>query len=117
MDAPLYTFKLPTALNPSATHVAVLEESRNAGRFVISGHYGKVTGPTFEPAEGMIAYAARISDEDLEDLDIESTAAGRPASQSRTEMHFSDVAAWLEDDRAVIQARIEARRPEPEPEA
>lgn len=98
------------------THIAVGEEIRDAGRINISGQYGTLEDGEFEPGVITGPFHKDIRDEELADLDEQSLTAGRPKDKPRYTLDSGDVAAWLAEDAEVVQARIEARRPESKPE-
>ncbi len=107
MDA-LYTFELPAPVD-GASHVAIEQEIRDGDRITVSGRYGTGADDAFEPAAMMVPYRYTIAHEDLVDLAEQSTAAGRPPTKPVWEIDSNDIAAWLGEDPAVRQARIEAR--------
>jgi hypothetical protein len=113
---PLYVFALYAPVN-GITHVGVLEEIRDGRRISVSGSYGTLDDDDFQPSAIAVPYNVKISGEDLIDLDAQSLAAGRPPAKPCWEIGSADVAAWLAEDPAVREARIEERRPDPEPGA
>ena len=104
----LYTFELPAPIN-GITHVAIMEEIRDGHRIKVSGVYGTMDDDTFGPSTIAVPFAIDIGGEDLIDLDEQSVAAGRPPQKPYWEIDSGDIVAWLEEDPAVRQARIEAR--------
>lgn len=110
----LYTFKLPKAVD-GMTHVGIQEEQRTAVRLYVGGLYGKVRpNGSFRAATMMHQFMLNIVDDQLEDLDQQSLAAGRPSSKPRHALDSADVAHWLEEAPARIKARIDARLAEEE---
>ena len=98
------------------THVGVSEVIADGDLFKLTGAYGKEVDGYFEVTEGMTHSTVFIRGDDLDDLDIQSQGAGRPAAKHRSNMDWSDISAWMNEDPRNKQERIEARRPEPEPE-
>ena len=105
----MYIFTLPSTID-GMTHIGVQEEVRTDDRIYVSGEYGKLVAGTFTPATRMIAHAVNITDDYLVDLDEQSKAAGRPSDKPRHSIDSTDIVSWLEEDPAVIQARIDARQ-------
>ena len=95
------------------THIAVGEEIRDARRIHISGQYGTMVDGEFEPGAITGPFHKDIRGEELDDLDEQSVAAGRPKDKPRHTLDSGDVAVWLAEDADVVQVRLEARRPKP----
>lgn len=106
----LYIFALPDQID-GMTHVAVTEEIRDRNVIKLTGTYGKDLNAGFQPATHMVPFVDRIQGERLIDLDEDSKDLGRPAAKKWWDMDQSDVADWEEQSPAVIQARIDARKP------
>ena len=104
----LYVVELHEPID-GITHIAVGEEIRDGGRINVSGEYGTLVDGEFEPGAITGPFHKDIRDEELDDLDAQSVAAGRPKDKPRYELASADVAIWLEEDPEIQQERIDAR--------
>lgn len=111
----LYSAALHEPPINGVTHLGIMEEIRERSRIKVSGDYGTMDDDTFVKASITLPFSHEFRGEELIDLDEQSQAAGRPAEKPFWELDASDIIAWLEEDPAVRQERIAARRAASEP--
>ena len=113
----LYIFQLPAPVD-GQTHVGVTEHKADGSQTRVTGVYGKMSRtdpPEWQPAVAMSPWQRSIRGYYRADLVIQANAAGRPVGLADHDMRDTDMQAWLEEDPAVVQARIDARTPPPAP--